>query len=714
MPRPIEPPVAERRPVILSAHGDDRVDDWYWLRYRDDPALLELLDAEAAYLKEVTEPNGPLADAVYEEIVARVQLTDVTLPSPKGAWAYYTRTVEGLEYGIHCRRPADAPPPLGEPPPGVMPPAPADELEQVLLDENALAEATGQLELGSLELTADQRLLAYSIDRTGAERFTVRIRDLESGEELADTIEDASYGLAFSADGRTLLYTRADESMRPYQIWRHALGRPTGEDACVWEESDPRFYLNVGTTKDGALIVLSAGSNTTSEVRVLDAAEADGEPRLVEARRQGIEYSIEHHRDEILVLSNDGAENFAAFRTPAATPDRTHWRPLVAHRDDVRLESLDVVEGFALLHERGHASTAVRIVDLAGGAESVITPPEEAGAVFLGENLDFSARRIRYSSTSVVSPVAVHEYDLDTGQAKVIWRRLVPNYDSTAYRTERRWATSEDGTRVPITLAFRADRPAGPGPCLLYGYGAYEISVNPVFAADRSILPLLDRGGCYAIAHVRGGGELARAWYLGGKLGQKRHSFEDFIASARYLVSEGLTSEDQLVAFGGSAGGLLVGAAANLAPELFAGIVAAVPFVDCLTTMLDVDLPLTMIEREEWGNPTDDEDAYWLIKSYSPYDNVKPVRYPRMLVTGGLNDPRVSYFEPAKWVQKLRASHADNRDRVLLKMELGSGHHGPSGRYRAWRDWAFELAFALEVAGAAGVGQPEVGVSSTL
>ena len=327
--------------------------------------------------------------------------------------------------------------------------------------------------------------------------------------------------------------------MRPYQIWRHALGRPTGEDTCVWEESDPRFYLNVGTTKDGALIVLSAGSNTTSEVRILDAAEADGKPRLVEARRQGIEYSIEHHGDEILVLSNDGAENFAAFRTPAATPDRTHWRPLVAHRDDVRLESLDVVDGFALLHERGHASTAVRIVDLAGGAESVITPPEEAGAVFLGENLDFSARRIRYSSTSVVSPVAVHEYDLDTGQAKVIWRRLVPNYDSTAYRTERRWATSEDGTRVPITLAFRADRPAGPGPCLLYGYGAYEISVNPVFAGDRSILPLLDRGGCYAIAHVRGGGELARAWYLGGKLGQKRHSFEDFIASARYLVVRG-------------------------------------------------------------------------------------------------------------------------------------------------------------------------------
>jgi oligopeptidase B len=706
VPSQITPPKAERRPVTLTAHGDDRVDDWYWLRDRDDPALAELLEAEVAYLKAATAAIEPLTEAVYGEILARVQLTDVTLPAPKGPWAYYSRTVDGLEYPVHCRRPASAPPPPGEPPPGVMPPAPADELEEVILDENLLARATGQLEVGDLELSLDQRLLAYSTDVSGAERFTVRIRDLTAGEDLDDSIEGASYGLALSADGRTLFYTRADESMRPYQIWRHLLGTPTGSDSCVWEEEDERFFLGVGSTKDGALIVLGAGSNITSEIRVLDSTDAAGEPRMVEPRRHGIEYSIEHHGDEILVLTNDDAENFAAFRAPASTPDRAHWRPLVAHRHDVRLENLDVVEGFALLHERGHASTAVRVVDLAGGAESVITPPEAAGAVFLGENLEFGTRHIRFGSTSLISPVSVHDYDLDTGQSRVIWRRRVPNYDASAYRTERRWAISDDGTKVPISLAYRADRPDGPGPCLLYGYGAYEISTDPVFAGNRSILPLLDRGGCYAIAHVRGGGELARSWYLDGKLKQKRHSFEDFIASARFLVAENLTSPGQLVAAGGSAGGLLVGASVNLAPELFAGVVAAVPFVDCLTTMLDVDLPLTMIEREEWGNPTDDEDAYWRMKSYSPYDNVREVRYPRMLVTGGLNDPRVSYFEPTKWVQKLRASHRDNPDRVLLKMEMAAGHHGPSGRYRAWRDWAFELAFAIDVAGATGPVSP--------
>ena len=698
MPSQITPPRAERRSVVLTAHGDDRVDDWYWLRDRDDPALAELLDAEAAYLKAATEGIEPLTEAVYDEVLERVQLTDVTLPAPKGPWAYYSRTVEGLEYPIHCRRPADAPPPAVEPPPGVTPGAPADEHEQVILDENALAVETGHLEVGDVELSLDQRLLAYTTDLTGAERFKVKIRDLTSGVDLDDSIEDASYGLAFSADGGILFYTRADESMRPYQVWRHELGTPTEGDSCVWEEEDEQFFLGVGTTKDGALIVLGAGSNNTSEIRVLDATEAEGEPRVVERRRHGIEYSIEHHGDEILVLTNDGAENFAAFRAPLATPDRAHWRQLVAHRADVRLENLDVVDGFALLHERGHASTALRIVDLSTGAESVITPLEEPGAIFLGENLEFVTRHVRFASTSLISPVAVHDYDLDTGQSREIWRRRVPNYDASAYRTERRWATSEDGTKVPISLAYRADRPGGPGPCVLYGYGAYEISTDPVFPGARSVLPLLDRGGCYAIAHVRGGGELARSWYLDGKLERKRHSFEDFIACARFLVAENLTSAGQLVAAGGSAGGLLVGASVNFAPELFAGVIAAVPFVDCLTSMLDVDLPLTMIEREEWGNPTDDEEAYWRMKAYSPYDNVREVRYPRMLVTGGLNDPRVSYFEPTKWVQKLRAAHGDNAERVLLKMERTAGHHGPSGRYRAWRDWAFELAFAIDVA----------------
>ncbi len=717
----LRPPLAERRGFTLTTHGDDRVDYWYWLRERDDPALAELLQAEAAYLRVATEAILPLAETVFGEITSRVHLTDQTLPAPKGAWAYYERTVEGLEHAIHCRRPSGAPPPPTEPPTGVGPTAAADEFEQILLDENLLAEATDHFELGSLATSPDQRLLAYSTDLTGGERFTIRIRALANGEELDDRIDGAYYGLAFSLDGRTLFYTRPDESMRPHQIWRHAVGAPIGADVCVWEEEDERFFLRVGTTKDDGIIVLSAASAITSEVRILDATEPEGEPRLVEERRHGIEYSIEHHLGEILVLTNDDAENFAVFRAPVEAPGRNNWRPLVAHRDDVRLESLDVVEGFALVSERGHASTAVRVVDLLGGAESVIRPSEEAGVVNLADNLDFSAPRLRYATTSLVSPVAVHEYDLGTGASKVIWQRRVRGYEVADYRTERRWATSSDGTKVPITLAYRADRPSGPSMCLLYGYGAYEISSDPIFGLNRSITPVLDRGGCYAIAHVRGGGELGRAWYLAGKLGRKRHSFEDYIACARFLVDEGLTTPDQLVAMGASAGGLLVGAAANLAPELFAGIVASVPFVDCLTSMLDVELPLTMIEREEWGNPTDDEDAYWWIKSYSPYDNVRPVRYPRMLVTGGLNDPRVGYFEPTKWVQKLRASHSDNAERVLLKMEMTAGHRGPSGRYQAWRDWALKLAFAIDAAGSKDLSsslslepQPDAAVRSTL
>jgi oligopeptidase B len=676
------PPSAERRPVTLAADGDGRIDFWYWLRERDDPALAELLDAEAAYLEASTEAIQPLTETVYREIVSRVHLTDVTLPAPKTAWSYYQRTVEGLEHTIHCRRPSDAPPPPSEPPAGVGPTAPADALEQILLDENLLAEAADHFALGSLTTSPDQSLLAYAIDLTGGERYTVRIRDLATGHELEDRIDDAYYGLAFSRDGRTLFYTRPDASMRPYQIWRHALGTATGGDVCVWEEADERFFLTVSSTKDDAIIVLSAASAMTSEVRLLDATDPEGDPRPVEERRHGIEYSIEHHLGEILVLTNDDAENFAVFRAPIKAPGRDHWRPLVAHRDDVRLESLEVVEGFALVHERGHATTAVRVVDLLSGAESVITPPEEAGVVKLADNLDFSARQIRYETTSLVRPPTVHEHDLASGESDVIWRRRVRNYEVADYRTERRWATSADGTKIPVTLAYRTDRPSGPSHCLLYGYGAYEISSDPVFALNRSVIPVLDRGGCYAIAHVRGGGELGRAWYLDGKLGQKMHSFEDYVASARFLIDEGITTPDKLVGMGASAGGLLVGAVANLAPELFAGIVASVPFVDCLTSMLDVELPLTMIEREEWGNPTDDADAYRWIKSYSPYDNVRPVRYPAMLVTGGLNDPRVGYFEPTKWVQKLRSSHSDNAERVLLKMEMSAGHRGPSGRYR--------------------------------
>jgi oligopeptidase B len=714
--KPLRPPVAERRPKEITSHGDTRTDDWYWVNEREDPAVMELLEAENAYTNAVTDHLQPLIEDLYEAMLARMQLTDVTYPAPRGPWTYYKRTIEGEEHSVSCRRPVSAPLPSAAG-------AEHDEYEMVLLDENEMAKGFEYFEVESTALTEDQRLLAYATDTTGGERMVVRIRDLEAGVELDDVIEGAYYGLAFGGN-TTLFYTRPDHAMRPHEIWRHELGTDAASDTLVWEEPDERFFLGVGTTKDGAYITLRAGSEVTTEWRLIPADRPSAEPTVVEPRKQGVMYSIEHHHGELLMLSNDGAENFMVLRAPVGTAGLEHWRTLVPHREDVRLSDLDVVDGFALLEERGHATTAVRVVplgddstaiadSLAGddgqaGAESAAIPgwvieAPEAGTIFLGRNLDFNAGEVRLETTSLIVPLTLHSQDLETRATTLLRRQPVPGYDPEQYRTERLWATSADGTKVPVTLAWAHDRAPGPGPCLLYGYGSYEISSEPVFGTNRPIHPLLDRGVVYAIAHVRGGGELGRRWYLDGKLANKPHSFEDFVAVARHLVDEGWTSPAQLAALGGSAGGLLMGASANLDPELFAGMVAEVPFVDCLTTMLDPSLPLTVIEQEEWGDPVADEDAYHLIKSYSPYDNIRNVRYPRMLVTSGINDPRVGYFEPTKWVQKLRAAHPDNagHGHVLLRMELSSGHGGPSGRYRLWKKQAFLLAFVLEAVGLA-------------
>jgi len=705
---PPAPPIAPRRPKAITAHGDTRLDDWYWVRDRDDPDLQDLLEAENAYTQAAMAHLEPLVDDLYETMLARIQLTDVSYPAPRGDWAYYERTIEGAEHAVMCRRRISAPLPVAEP-------SAADADEVVLLDENEMAEGFSYFAIGSTALSADQRLLAYAVDTTGGERMTLRVRDLDAGKDLADAIDDVYYGLAF-AGNETLFYCRPDHAMRPYQIWRHRLGSAEA-DELVWEEDDERYFLGVGTSKDGRYVMMRTGNHVTSEWRLLPADEPETEPVVVEPRRQGITYSIAHHRGELLVLSNDEAENFALWRTSVETPGREHWRPLLPHRAEVRLESVDVLDGYALVEERGHATTAIRLLRLhtgaaggedaggedAGGGDrlpgTVIEAPQ-AGMIGLAQNLDFAAREVRFETTTLVLPVTLHSYDLESGAVTMLHRQPAPGHDPERYQTEQRWVTSTDGTQVPVTLAWSKDRPPGPGPCLLYGYGSYEISIDPTYRVDRPIQPLLDHGLVYVIAHVRGGGELGRGWYLDGKLGNKPNSFADFVAVARFLVDEGWTAPSQLAALGGSAGGLLMGASANLAPELFAGIVAEVPFVDCLTTMLDVTLPLTVTEQEEWGDPIADEQAYWMIKSYSPYDNVRNVRYPRLLVTSGINDPRVGYFEPTKWVQRLRAAHPDNAARVLLRMELSAGHSGPSGRYQAWKKRAFVFAFILETVGA--------------
>lgn len=691
-----EPPLAERRPHPITAHGDTRVDDWYWVRDRNDPALMPLLEAENAFAGAVSAPLEPLAEEIYRSILEKTELTDVSYPAPRGPWAYYRRTVAGRDYPLHCRRPVGTPPP--EPGEGS-----ADTHEQVLLDENVLAEGHLYFALGAEALSSDQRLLARAVDTDGSERMTIRVRDLESGDDLPDVIEDAHYGLAFAADGTTLFYTRPDQSMRPYQVWRHRLGTPASEDAMVWEEEDERFFLGVGRTKDGELIVIHSESSTSSEWRFVPADAPESRPVLVAERRPDVLYSIEHHHGDFVVLSNDGEENFALYRAPVADPGRSSWAVILEGRRDVRLEDVVVIEGHALVEERGHATTSIRVLPLAAAepaAEALVLEAPEAGTIYLAQNLDFETNRVRFETTTLVQPQQLHELDLASGERRRLWQLPVPGHDPDAYRTTRAWATSSDGTKVPLTLAWRADRPEGPGPALLYGYGSYGASSDPAWRGQRPILPILDHGVLYAIAHVRGGEELGRQWYLDGKLSQKHHTFEDFTAAARYLAAEGWTTPPELAAMGRSAGGLLVGAAVNLDPDAFGAVAAEVPFVDCLTTMLDTSLPLTTNEWEEWGDPLSDPEAYRWIKAYSPYDNVQERRYPRMLVTAGLTDPRVSYFEPVKWVQKLRAAHPDNRRRVLLKVELSAGHFGPSGRYAGWRERAFVYAFLLDAIGA--------------
>ncbi|HEX6475992.1 MAG TPA: prolyl oligopeptidase family serine peptidase, partial [Acidimicrobiales bacterium] len=468
-------------------------------------------------------------------------------------------------------------------------------------------------------------------------------------------------------------------------------------DVCVHEERDERFYVGVSKTKDDAFVVLELESKVTSESRVLPGDDPGGDFRVIEPRRQGVEYSVEHRDGRFLIVTNADAENFRLVDAPVERPTRDTWRDVIAHRSDVRLEDIDVFTEHLVVYERAEASRRIRVISLRDGGSHTVAQPESVSSAWGGPNPEFGSRVLRYDYSSLVTPRSVYDYDMEDRVARLLKRQpVLGNYDPAQYRTERAWATADDGTMIPVSLVYKGDRaPDGRGPALLYGYGAYEYSLDPIFSSLR--LSMLDRGFLYAIAHVRGGGELGRRWYEDGKLLHKTNTFTDFVACARHLVDEGWTSVDGLVGRGGSAGGLLVGAVVNLAPQLFKAVVAEVPFVDCLTTILDDTLPLTVLEWEEWGNPKDDARAYANLKSYSPYDNVGAGPHPELLVTAGLTDPRVSYWEPAKWVAKLRAT--DPGAQVLLKTKMGAGHQGPSGRYDAWRDEAFVLAFVLRAVG---------------
>ena len=681
MPRP---PVAPRRPHVIEAHGDRRTDDWYWLRERENPEVLALLEAENDCTKAMLAHTEGLQQKLYDEIVSRIQETDLSVPARKGGYWYYARTVEGLQYPIACRRTGSE-----------------DGPEQVLLDENVLAEGHEFLAVANDEVSPDHRLLAFATDYDGGERYGLRFRDLGTGEDLPDVVEDTYYGLAWSADSSTVFYTKVDDAMRPHQLWRHRIGTPTDDDGLVFQEDDDRFWLGVHLTRSERYLLLLLESKVTSEMWFLPADDPTGEFRVIAPREQDVEYYADHHGDRFFVVTNaDGAVNFKLVETPIATPGRDHWRDVVPHREDVKLDGAEAFARHLVLHERAEGLRRLRILRLADGEQHVVEQPEPVYTVGPDVNAEFDTDVYRFSYQSLVTPRSVYDYDVEA-RTRVLKKQqpVLGNYDPTQYTTARAWATADDGVRVPMSIVHRADVPLdGSAPALLYGYGSYEHSVDPTFSSLR--LSLLDRGVVYAIAHIRGGGEMGRRWYEDGKYLRKKNTFTDFVACAEQLVADRYTSPARLAIRGGSAGGLLMGAVTNLRPDLPAAVVAEVPFVDCLTTILDETLPLTVLEWEEWGNPVADPDVYAYMKSYSPYDNVRPEAYPAMLVTAGLNDPRVSYWEPAKWVQKLRAVTTGERP-VLLKTELGAGHMGPSGRYDAWRDEAFVLAFLLDALGVA-------------
>ena len=694
----LEAPRAPRRPTVLKHDGDERTDDWHWLRERDDPAVLEYLNAENAFTESSLSHLDPQRGRIFEEIKARVQETDVSAPASWGSWEYYARTIEGREYAVHCRRPrgADA---LPDPtaPPGSSPG------EEVLIDENALADGEAYFALRGYSISPSQSLLAYSTDTTGGERATLRFRDLGEHVDLSDEITDVYYGLAWCNDNRTILYVRPDDAMRPHQVWRHVLGTPASDDVLVLEESDERYYVGIGRTRTGRYIVISTGSKVTTEVRLVDADNPTAEPRLVAAREDGIEYDVEHHESpehgsRLFVLTNaDGAKNFKLMVAPDTMPARDTWIEVIAHRDDVRLVDIDAFAGHLVVTERADALERIRVLGLSDGDDHIVSMPDEVYAAWVGLNREYATTTLRLGYTSLTAPVTDLDYEVDARRSTVVKRQPVRGYDADLYESHRLWATAPDGEQVPISILHRHDLALdGTAPLFLYGYGSYELSVDPTFSVSR--LSLLERGMVYAIAHVRGGGEKGRRWYDDGKLDHKRNTFTDFIACAEHLVSAGYTTPDRLVARGASAGGLLMGAITNFRPDLFRVIIAEVPFVDCLTTMLDGSLPLTITEWDEWGDPATDPAIYSYMKSYSPYDNVAATTYPAILATAGLNDPRVQYWEPAKWVAKLRVTATGDAP-LFLKTELGAGHHGPSGRYETWKDEAFVLSFALDQVG---------------
>ena len=688
----MKPPIAAKRPVVSVHHGVEISDDYAWLRapnwqevMRDpstlDPEIRAYLDDENRWTETEMADTEALQAALFKEMRGRIKEDDSSVPAPDGPFAYATRFEEGAEQPLIVRTARDGGP------------------ETILIDADQMAKGRAYFQLGGADHSPDHRLIAYAYDDKGSEAYTLHLREAETGVDLADRIEDTTGGVVWAADGRTLFYTVIDDNHRPCRIYRHVVGSDPATDALVFEETNPGYFLGVGQTQSGRYLLIDSHDHETSEVHLLDAEDPTGPLRLIAERRPAEEYDVDHKDDTLYILTNaDGAEDFKIVTAPVATPDRAHWTDLVPHQPGRLILGLTVYKDFMVRLERAGGLPRIVIRELATGEEHSIAFDEEAYSLGLGDGYEFDTTTLRFTYSSMTTPARVYDYDMAKRTRVLRKEQEVPSgHDAGAYVTRRVFAPAADGETVPVSLLYRKDTPLdGSAPLLLYGYGSYGMSIPASFSTTR--LSLVDRGFVYAIAHVRGGKDKGFRWYMDGRRERKTNTFTDFIAAGDYLAAENFTARGRIIGWGGSAGGMLMGAVANMAPELFGGIIAEVPFVDVLNTMLDDTLPLTPPEWPEWGNPIESEADFRTIAAYSPYDNVGAHAYPAILAIGGLTDPRVTYWEPAKWVAKLRATRTGDAP-LLLKTNMDAGHGGASGRFDSLKETAFATAFALKVAG---------------
>jgi oligopeptidase B len=688
----INPPRAEKRPHNSTVHGISRIDDYHWLKADNwqevmhDPSLLpqdirDYLEAENKYHEQEMAGTAGLQEKLFAELKGRIKEDDSSVPAPDGAYLYYSATVTGGQYARYCRKLRDG------------------GTEQIMFDGDALAKGHDYFSFGGISLSPDQKLAAWSYDNKGSEFYDLRIRDLASGAEHDDLLVNTSGGAVWAADGKSIFYTTQDENHRPLKTYRHVLGTAQADDVLIHDEKDTGLFTGVGITSSEKFIMVDIHDHDTSEVWLIDADKPEEKPRLMVSRREKIEVEVEHWNDRFIIKTNkDGAEDYKIVEVPISDPQPSNWKDLIPHRPGIFLVSMGVFKNWMIRLERENALPRIVIRDMNSGEEHSIAFDEEAYSLGFGEMREFETDILRFSYSSMTTPSQVFDYNMRTRERVLRKTQEIPSgHDISLYQTRRIQATAHDGAQIPVTLLYRKSTPLdGSAPLWLYGYGSYGISMPASF--NTGILSLVDRGFVYAIAHIRGGQEKGRAWYKNGKLEHKMNTFKDFIAVGQHLIDAKFTSRGKIIAQGGSAGGMLMGVVANLEPEIFNGIIAEVPFVDVLTTMLDDTLPLTPPEWPEWGNPIESVDAYKTIASYSPVDNVAAKAYPHILAVGGLTDPRVTYWEPAKWVARLRELKTD-KNLLFFKTNMGAGHGGASGRFDRLKEVAFVFAFGMKVAG---------------